>query len=211
MTTIEMTAFSGEQGTWAGVVVAFIVGIGGLVVGVISLTKAHQAKRAAERANDIASAANTISVAANLLSEEANQISRQNALLSAEEHDVDWQCDWIEPGLYVATNGGRDTATQVRIQVTVDDETVTAESTFVHHLGKIVLEFPRALESWKEEEEARLSFERQARNGPRLTSPVSIFPPLSSNIHSIRNRILWKTKLGTPKSYIKSFLSSLEP
>ena len=62
-----------------------------------------------------------------------------SAMRSAEEHDVDWDCNWLEPGTYVVSNSGRDTATKVRVRVTVDDETVTAEAAEVGHLGEIVL------------------------------------------------------------------------
>ena len=212
MTFIEMAAAAGESGTWAGVAVAFIVGVGGLIVGIVGLVKAHQAKQEAKEANRIATAANAISVAANSLSEEANQISRQSAMRSAEEHDVDWDCNWLEPGTYVVSNSGRDTATKVRVLVTVDDETVTAEAAEVGHLGEIVLMFPRALTAWREEEAERLAFAQHARTGPRLTAPVMNLSPLFGNDHQIRDRILWTTELGTPRLHDESAnLQSLEP
>ena len=205
MTIMEATAAASDAGTWTGVLVSLAIGLGGLVVGVVGLVKAHHAQQAAEAANGIATAANAIS-------EEANEISRQIALRSTEEHDVDWECNWQEPCIYVVKNTGRDSATNVRVRVTVDNETVTVEAADVGHLSEVALTFPRALAAWREEESERLAFENRARTGPRLTAPMLSLSPLFGNDHHIRDRILWNTELGSPRIHDESaVLRSLEP
>ena len=191
-----------DASTWIGVWSAIGIGLGSLAVGTIGLVKAHQAKGAADEANRIA-------VRANDIAGEANDIAKRGELRQSEKHDVDWDCGWRKPGIYVLTNAGRDVALNVRIRITVAGVTEAADVKRVEPAGEVILEIPNALALWRTDEAERETFER----GRKAQSGVYgsfIVPPMSLG-HAIRDYVMWTTELDTPKYHDESYRSSLEP
>lgn len=184
-------------GTWAGVIVALVVGIGGLIVGIVGLNQAKHARSSAAEANRIANVANGIAEKANSLAREANEISSRAAERAVEQHDVDWDCTWHDVGMYAVTNNGRDTAFDVRIVITVDDELEHAEVTQVAPGQRILLEMPRAAEAWRAEKAERDARASRRPAGAFGSFPTFEMPEISS--HFIRERILWRTGAGSPR------------
>ena len=145
MTPEESTAIA----TWVAAIGGVAFGLTGLIVGWVSLVRSGKATEAAANANLVAKDANRISKDANSLSSEANDIAREandlvdaGSLRAVEQHDVTWECRWERPGIYIVRNEGKDTATNVRVVVTVDDETVEATREQVAGGEFVHLKFP---------------------------------------------------------------------
>lgn len=197
--------------TWAAAIVAGAVGIAGLVVGIVGLVQARKAQSTAANANYIANDANTVSKQANRLAsdanaisqratgfaEEANELARTGHDRTTEQHDVRWESKWESPGVRVLTNAGLDTAYGVRIQITVDDEVVTADLDECDPGGIVRLDMPMAAEAL-ERENARDVKARQTRSGDGW---VALGAPIKRNNHYFRERVFWRTLLGTPKEH----------
>ncbi|AXA95284.1 hypothetical protein [Microbacterium sp. PM5] len=206
--------------TVVGVVIAGLFGVTGFVVGLIGLHHANKAKEAAaganliaKDANSIATRANTLSTEANSIAREANEIARASEVRATEQHDVTWDCDWKSPGLYAVRNEGKQTAHKVWIQITVGDEVEEASLDVIEGGQTVLLEMPKSRAIWEAEQRAE-----QERQRPKHTSgPFGGFstPNLSVpalNYHYVRDRILWRTELGTPREHDKSFnLGSVGP
>lgn len=206
--------------TVVGVVIAGLFGVTGFVVGLIGLHHANKAKEAAaganliaKDANSIATRANTLSTEANSIAREANEIARASEVRATEQHDVTWDCDWKSPGLYAVRNEGKQTAHKVWIQITVGDEVEEASLDVIEGGQTVLLEMPKSKAIWEAEQRAE-----QERQRPKHTSgPFGGFstPNLSVpalNYHYVRDRILWRTELGTPREHDKSFnLGSVGP
>jgi len=209
MTPEEVTAAA----TVAGVAVASAFGLTGFIVGLVSLHHARKAKEAATAANLIAKDSNAIARGANSLSEEsntiareANDIARTSDSRAKEQHDVTWDCDWEKPGLYAVRNEGKDLALEVRIQITVDDELKEVTLDRVEGGQTILLEMPNSKAAWELEHRAEneRAKPRPRQSGlfgdfdiPRIDMPIM-------NYHYIRDRVLWRTEMGTPKKHDKS-------
>lgn len=200
--------------TVIGVIIAGLFGITGFIVGLVGLHHAKQAKEAAaganliaKDANTIANGANTLSTEANTIAREANDIVRGSEVRASEQHDVTWDCNWKSPGLYAVRNEGKQTAYNVRIQVTVGDEVEEASLDLVEGGKTILLEMPKSKAIWEAEQRAE-----EERRRPRQRS-TGLFGGLDApnisvpafNYHYMRDRILWRTELGTPREYDKSF------
>lgn len=200
--------------TVAGVVVAALFGISGFVVGLVGLRHANKAKEAAANANliakdanNIATGANTLSTEANTIAREANDIARAGEVRATEQHDVTWDCDWKSPGMYAVRNGGKQSAYKVWIQVTVGNEIEEASLDVVEGGQTVLLEMPKSKLIW--EEEQRVEEERR-RPKPRSTGllgaiDIPKIPVPAFNYHYVRNRVLWRTELGTPREYDKGY------
>lgn len=206
--------------TVIGVIIAGLFGVTGLVVGLIGLQHANKAKEAAaganliaKDANSIATRANTLSTEANSIAREANEIARASEVRATEQHDVTWACDWRSPGLYAVRNEGKQTAHKVWIQITVDDEVEEASLDAVEGGQTVLLEMPKSKGIWEAEQRAEQERQRPKHtSGPfgGLSIPNLSVPAL--NYHYVRDRILWRTELGTPREHDKSFnLGSVGP
>jgi hypothetical protein len=200
--------------TAAGVIVAAVFGISGFVVGLVGLHHANKAKQAAASANRIAKDANSISKSANTLSTEANSIAREandiaraGEVRAIEQHDVTWDCDWKSPGIYAVRNEGRQSAYKVWIQITVGNETEEASLDVVEGGQTVLVEMPKSKLIWeadyRDEEERR-------RTKPRSTGLLgaidisNLSVPAFKYLH-VRDRVLWRTELGTPREHDKSY------
>ena len=207
--------------TIAGVIVAALFGISGFVVGLVGLHHANKAKEAAaganliaKDANSIAKGANTLSTEANTIAREANDIARASEVRATEQHDVTWDCNWKSPGMYAVRNEGKQSAHNVWIQITVGDEVEEASVDLVEGGQTVLLEMPKSKLIWeaekRDEEERRRPKQRNtgllgAMNMPNISVPAF-------NYHYVRDRVLWRTELGTPREHDKSFnLGSVGP
>lgn len=207
--------------TVAGVIIAALFGLSGLVVGLVGLHHANKAKEAAaganfiaKDANSIAKSANTLSTEANTIAREANDIARAGEVRATEQDDVTWDCDWKSPGVYAARNEGKQSAHKVWIQITVGDEVQEVSIDAVEGGQTVLLEMPKSKLIWEaeqrdEEERRRPKPPNAGLSGafglPNLHIPVP-------NYHYVRDRVLWRTKLGTPREHDKGYpLGSVGP
>lgn len=221
--------------TWWGGALAALFGLAGLVVGIVGLIQAKNARNSAADANVIAKDANAVARQVNMfavdangiardsnaLAEEANAITKREAERSAELHGIDWQTDWDTPGRYRVQNLGPDVAVSVRAQVTVDDETVSGEAEQLAKGEALTLEFPRALATYKREQQQRVDdkeWQRTQREtglfGGRINSlPImSNLDPLHGSNHLIRDLLTWRSPAGNPhKRDEQHRFSRLEP
>jgi hypothetical protein len=207
--------------TVAGVIVAGLFGITGFVVGLVGLHQANMAKEAAaganliaKDANSIAKGANTLSTEANTIAREANDIARAGEVRATEQHDVTWDCNWESPGVYAVRNEGKQTAHNVWIQITVGDEIEEASLDLVEGGQTVLLELPKSKLVWeaeqREEEEHRRPKQRSTGLLGAMEIPILAGPAF--NYHYVRDRVLWRTELGTPREHDKSFnLGSVGP
>lgn len=197
-----------------GVIVAGLFGITGFIVGLVGLHHAKQAKEAAaganliaKDANTIAKGANTLSTEANTIAREANDIARASEVRATEQHDVTWDCNWKSPGLYAVRNEGKQTAHKVWIQITVGDEVEEVSLDLVEGGKTVLLKMPKSKAIWeteqREEEERRRPRQRSSGLLGAIDIPGIAVPAF--NYHYMRDRILWRTELGTPREHDKSF------
>ncbi|MBT2485918.1 MULTISPECIES: hypothetical protein [unclassified Microbacterium] len=199
--------------TVAGVIVAALFGLTGFVVGLVSLNHARKARESAAGANLIAKDSNIIAVNANALSSEANTIAREandlarlSDVRATEQHDVTWDCSWRAPGVYAVRNEGKQAAHRVWIQITIDDEVEEANLEVVEGGETVLLEMPNAKAAWDAEKRAEEERRQPRRSGGILGGiNVPSFAMPAMNYHFNRDRILWRTELGTPKEHDKSF------
>lgn len=200
-----------DAATWWGVVVAALFGIAGLVVGLIGLHHARKASEAAalanlvakgandlsRQSNNLAADANALSQRANGYAEEANDLAKSGHGRAIEQHDVRWEARWVAPGMYVLKNAGLDTAYSVRVQITVDDEVESAEVAQCPPQSEIRMEMPKSREALERENE------RDKRVGTTRSGAgwLIVGGPIKRDTHHIRERVFWRTALGTPKEH----------
>lgn len=133
---------SGDAATWASVVVALVVGGLGFLVGLIGLVIAGLARADARKANLLAEKANGIADASNAIAVEANEIARTSVEQANETSDVRWDLVWLAPGQAQMRNIGRDQATEVRGEVTVDGVVQRFDLDVIEPDDGLVLAFP---------------------------------------------------------------------
>ncbi len=210
MTPDEVVAVA----TVAGVIVAALFGISGFVVGLVGLHHANKAKEAAtganfiaKDANSIAKGANTLSTEANTIAREATDIARAGEVRATEQHDVTWDCDWKSPGMYAVRNEGKQSAYKVWIQITVGNEIEEASLDVVEGGQTVLLEMPKSKLIWEAEHRDEEERRRLKRRSTGLLGAIDI-PNLSVpafNYHYVRDRVLWRTELGTPREHDKGY------
>jgi len=187
--------------TIAGVVVAGVFGLGGLVVGIIGLSQARGAKRAAAEANKIAGKSNKIAGKSNKIAREANDIARQMAARQDELHDVawEWTYDKDRPGTIRIMNIGKNKAYGVRAQFIYTDLDAGVDVTEANDEpedveGRQVLALHVA-----ELGEAILARRQYAKNSASVAMLGN--PMAALEMYWTRLRVTWRTTLGTPKQY----------
>ena len=167
--------------TVAGVVVAVVFGLGGLVVGIIGLVQASLAKAAAKGANAIAAEANQLSKEAN------NLVEAQDARLT-ERSDVEWEWSWdtAAPDTVIIENIGKGLAKGVVAQFWVGDfRKANAESpTDVEGQNAITLIIPEMGEM-RRVAATHSEADRISGNNPRIPAART------------RLRVTWQTPLGS--------------
>jgi hypothetical protein len=188
--------------TWWGVAVAAAVGVGGLVVGLVGLAQAKSARTLAEDANTAAKDANTLSTEANALAAEANSVARTSLARQDEHHVAEWRRDWANAGMYRLTNLGPDTAHAVTVEVTVDEESRSAQVEVLERDQYLLVEFPRARNSYYAEsaalaDEARFQKEARKRYPDAVANDTTPVLDLRSHNHRIQGRVRWQTDAGT--------------
>lgn len=94
-----------------------ILGIGGLAAGAVSCitaigalvyahkanTKSNKSNTLATEANDLATEANDLAKGSNTIALDARKIALHAEARETETHDVYWEGDWQQPGIYVLT------------------------------------------------------------------------------------------------------------
>lgn len=190
--------------TVAEVVVAGLVGAGGLVVGIIGLVQARKAKVSAAKSNKLANAANELAAEANELAEAANRIIREQADRETERNDVAWEWRWDRnlKDHEIIQNIGQDLAKEVTAQFFFED---TAESNDypvdIEGGGQIKVEIPALADRRAFAEESERSSVEWAI-AQRIASAMPI-PPGSTAW--VRLRVTWVTPRGRPERYDTQF------
>jgi hypothetical protein len=166
---------------WGTVAAAFVA----LIVGVIGLVFAKQAKAAAIGANSIASEANR-------LAEAANRTMEMQAARSIERSDVDWQLSF-DPDYaqhVLVQNIGKSFAKRVMAQVFFDGQVESNHPKLIDMEGReqMRLEIP-GLAAARHETSDLARYNEQS------------FDPVTLPKHQLRLRVSWETPLGTARSY----------
>lgn len=129
-----------------------IFGLGGLVVGIIGLVQASRAHAVAKAASKAADGANELSAEANSIAREANQLSKSSAEQAHERHDVLWDAGLVDEGILAVRNLGRDTAYDVLIRVTFEQEPpLEEEAAEVARHDEIRFEMPAVAEQLRQD------------------------------------------------------------
>lgn len=127
-------------------------------------------------------------IAAIVYAHVAYRTAKNSEARATERHDVYWDGDWEDHGLYVLTKRGNDHAHAVKATVVIDDEEKTLTADHIEDEGhRLEFEFPRARAIAREAE-------REA-NRPR-TGFESMYMP---DWHNLTVRVEWTTDLGTPR------------
>lgn len=184
MNNEELTAVA----TLAGVIVAAVFGIGGLVVGIIGLVQAGKAKTAATKANKIAKDANDLSAEANRLVKKANKVITAQAARDNERSDVEWEWHWdnTHPQHVIVKNIGKSLAKKVIAQFWFNDVHEANDASPVDIEGQdwIRLEIP----GLREARRTAAMLHESARIGGSTKPP---------SVARTRLRVTWETPLGS--------------
>lgn len=133
-------------------IIAAAIAVGGLVVGIIGLVQASRAHAVAKAASKAADGANDLSAEANGIAREANQISKSSAEQAHERHDVRWDADLVDDGVLAVRNIGRDTAFDVLIRVTFNQEPpLEEEAAEVARHDELRFEMPAVVEQLRQD------------------------------------------------------------
>ncbi|WP_067671779.1 hypothetical protein [Nocardia miyunensis] len=212
-----------------------VVAVGGLVVGVGSLGVAGWALRVAIQSKQESGKANQTSEQALGVANEANTIAYRSEARETERHDVDWGWDWAGPGFLVLTNTGDDEAREVRADMTVDGETVTArEDAVPGRGGDLRFRFPLAAARRADEVRKRQEYEREITRQienhkeaerqakERYGVTLSARNPLQDDfqrqalatdeqMHRWSLRVVWVSPLGQPRTHEDEGFCGLSP
>lgn len=188
-------------------IAGLIVGSIGTAAGIAALIYAHVANRnarestriandskgLAEVANELARESNTIATDARQLAEEANQISHRGEARDTERHDVHWDGDWKQPGVYILTKLGNDQARDVRATVTYDGERVIQTAELMANEGDhLAFQFPTAVADFRREVAEHIRHKQQS-------DAYAISGLWGAHPHRVEERVEWTTPQGTPK------------
>ncbi|NUW04308.1 hypothetical protein [Streptomyces sp. CAI 127] len=156
----------------------------------------REANQESATSNELAHEANRIALGANRLAREANDLFHQQERRVVESHDVHWDGQWVQPGVYRLLNDGTHTAYDVSATVVVDNEQKRVTIPQLAGGEHFTLDFPQARLTYRVERR-RQEEEQQRRSRYSL-------PPVIPSFHYIEERVYWKTELDTPKEHITS-------
>lgn len=178
--------------------VAALFGGGGFVLGIMAFVRSG-------RANEAAAASNAIAKDANALAEESNRIAQSSVEVVAaadaravEQHDVRWEREWFDAGVFRLTNIGRHIAHGVVANVHVIQDhkhkgaRSVAESVKVEpgDFIDVDVESLRAIHAAME-----LAYAGSVgHSGIRLVP----FQP------EIEERVFWRSPLGVPHDHLRT-------
>lgn len=91
----------------------------GFVLGIMGFVRAGRANAAAARSNAIAVDANTLAEESNRIAQSSVDVVATADARAVEQHDVRWDREWIDAGVYRLTNIGRHAAHDVVANVHV--------------------------------------------------------------------------------------------
>ena len=178
-----------------------IAGLAGILYAHIAYRSSKESGKAATDANNLARDSNDIAKDAKRLAEEANEISHRSEQREIERHDVYWEGDWREPGVYLLLKRGADQAHNVVATVTADQEEQTKRAELITEEGHILeFEFPGIAAAVRREYAAyRRQIEAAASRPSGPGSPFIPGSPVMMDYHSVSKRVEWSTTRGTPK------------
>jgi hypothetical protein len=178
----------------------------GAVAGLIALVYAHAAFRGGNQtsqlatdANDLAKGSNAIALDARRIAIEANDYSHRAEQRETERHDVYWEGDWVEPGIYLLVKRGDDSARNVKATVYYDGNELSQSVDSLDHDGcGLEFSFPEAVADFEREVAQRA--EDKANNNVGL--PFAMLDIERPHFHSVTERVEWMTPRGTPKLHV---------
>jgi hypothetical protein len=184
-----------------------------------ALTTGEGAKEAAVEANGIARAANT-------LAQEANDLFKQQDERSTERHDVRWEGEFVEPGVYRLTNKGDHTAHKVVATVAYESDERQVEADEVPGRGFLDFELPAAKQEYLDRRAQIQELEAEKRRRVRDSAAVShdrILGPIAhqdtahenwmddlhisriqATMDSVSENVHWETERSAPRVHKES-------
>ncbi len=187
---------SAAVAAWIAAVAAVVFGGTGFVLGIMAYVRAGQA-------NEAAGTSNTIAESANALAEDANRIAQSSAEVVAaadaravEQHDVRWDREWFDAGVFRLTNIGHHTAHDVLANVYVIEDRKhkgarsVAESVKVEPGGHIDVE----VESLRALHDAM-----ELAYAGSLGEPGTRLVPFQPEIEE---RVFWRSPLEVPHDHL---------
>lgn len=127
-------------------------------------------------------------VAAIIYAHVAYRTAKGSEARATERHDVYWDGDWEDHGLYVLTKRGNNHAHAVKATVVIDGEERTLTADHVEDEGhRLKFQFPGA--------RAVAQAEEREANRPRDAFESMYIP----DSHDLTVRVEWTTDLGTPR------------
>lgn len=109
--------------------------------------------------------------------------------------------------MYAVRNEGKQSAYKVWIQITVGDEIEEANLDVIEGGQTVLLEMPRSKLIWEAEQRKETESRRPKPRSARLLGAIDIpnFSVPAFNYHYVRDRVLWRTELGTPREHDKEY------
>lgn len=187
---------SAAAAAWVAAVAAVVFGGTGFVLAIMAYVRAGRANDAAARSNAIAEDANALAEKSNRIAQSSVDVVAAADERAIEQHDVRWDREWADAGVFRLTNIGQHTAHDVVAQVHVladrkhVGERALAESAKVEPGEHIDVECTgiRALHEAMELDYAAYVGE----SGIRLVP----FQP------EVEERVFWRSPLDTPHDHI---------
>lgn len=185
---------SAAVAAWVAAIAAIVFGGTGAVLGVMGFVRAGRANDAAARSNAIAEGANTLAEESNRIAQSSVDVVAAADARAVEQHDVRWDREWVEAGVYRLTNVGRHAAHDVFVQVHIvrhqhsEEEQSTGEVPIVQPGGHVDVD----VEGIKPLHGA-LELDYAAHIGVPGTRIVPFQP-------EVGERVFWRSPLGMPQA-----------
>lgn len=194
--TATVSVMDAEVSATVAAWVAALFGGGGFVLGIMAFVRSGRANEAATRSNAIAEDANA-------LAEESNRIAQSSAdavaaadARAVEQHDVRWDREWIEAGVYRLTNIGRHVAREVVANVHLLPGTHAQESRSV---GEVATVEPGGHIDVKVDGIAALHGAMELDYAGRIGEGGWHVVPIQPEVEE---RVFWRSPLGAPHEHV---------
>lgn len=113
---------SAAVAAWVAAVAAVVFGGTGFVLGIMAYMRAGRANEAATKSNAIAEDANALAKESNRIAQSSVEVVTAADARAVEQHDVRWDREWYDAGVFRLTNIGRHTAHDVVANVYIIED-----------------------------------------------------------------------------------------
>ncbi|MEV8360292.1 hypothetical protein [Microbacterium sp. NPDC076895] len=187
---------SAAVAAWVAAVAAVVFGGTGFVLGIMAYMRAGRANEAATESNAIAEDANALAKESNRIAQSSVEVVAAADARAVEQHDVRWDREWYDAGVFRLTNIGRHTAHDVVANLYVIEdrkhrgERSVAESVKVEPGGHIDVEVASL-----EPLHAAMELAYAGSIGDSGVRLVPFQP-------EIEERVFWRSPLGVPHDHL---------